>query len=65
MDGVEILRDRYGTRIGEVRITGSRQTLLDRYGYRLSEYDAHLDLTRDKYGTVIGHGNLLVTLLPP
>jgi hypothetical protein len=63
MTGHEILRDRYGMRIGEVQINGSQQVLHDRYGYRLGRYDSHDDLTRDQYGNVVGRGNLLMTLL--
>jgi hypothetical protein len=63
MLGTEILRDRYGMRIGEIRVNGSRQVLHDRYGYILGSYDSHDDFTRDQYGTVVGRGNLLVTLL--
>jgi hypothetical protein len=63
MDGIEVLRDRYGERIGEVVLKGSRQTLRDKYGNPLGAYDSHTDLTTDRYGNLIGRGNLLATLL--
>ena len=63
MQGTEILRDKYGMRIGEIRIEGSKQTLWDKHYNRLGSYDANDDWTRDKYGNFVGRGNLLVTLL--
>jgi hypothetical protein len=29
----ELLRDRYGTIVGQIIVEGTRQTLRDRYGY--------------------------------
>ena len=63
MDGTEVLRDRYGEKIGEIALRGSRQTLRDKYGNLLGQYDSHTDLTSDRYGNLIGRGNLLTTLL--
>jgi hypothetical protein len=63
MVGREILRDKYGNRLGEIESNGSKQTLRDTYGNRLGEYDSHNDFTRDKYTNLVGRGNLLVTLL--
>ena len=63
MKGVDVLRDRYGNRIGEIQIDGSKQVLVDRYFDRLGSYDSHDNLTRDKYGNVVGRGNVLVSLL--
>jgi hypothetical protein len=63
MTGREVLRDKYGTIIGEIRTEGSKQTLWDRHFNRLGSYDSHDDLTRDSYGNFVGRGNLLVTLL--
>ena len=63
MEGVEVLRDRNGNRIAEVQTTGSKQILRDKYGSRLGEYDAHTNRTVDKYGHLVGTGNLLTTLL--
>ena len=63
MSDRQILRDKYGVVLGEIRIDGSKQTLFDRHFNRLGEYDARTDWTRDKYGNPVGRGNLLVTLL--
>ena len=63
MTGHEVLRDRYGNRIGEIEINGSKRILRDKYGNRLGEYDSHSDWTRDKYGNPIGQGDLLAALL--
>jgi hypothetical protein len=63
MDERELLRDRYGTVIGQIVYIGSRQTLRDRYGYMLGWYEPATDLTHDKYGMIIGRGNTLLTLL--
>jgi hypothetical protein len=52
MQGTEVLRDNYSTRIGEVRIDGSKQVLRDRYGDILGSYDSHDDLTRDKHEAI-------------
>jgi hypothetical protein len=60
MKGVDVLRDKYGNRIGEIQIDGSKQVLVDRYFVRLGSYDSHDNLTRDKYGNVVG-----VTAQPP
>jgi hypothetical protein len=41
MTGREVLRDRYGNRIGEIEFNGSKRVLRDKYGDRLGEYDSH------------------------
>jgi hypothetical protein len=63
MNGNEILRDRHGNKLGEVVIRGSISTLHDKHGDRLGQYDTHDGFTWDKYGNVIGRGDLLATLL--
>ena len=63
MEGSEVLRDKYGNRIGEIQTTGRKQVLRDKNGNRLGEYDPHTNRTTDKYGRLVGSGNLLVTLL--
>jgi len=63
MEGNEVLRDRQGNRIAEIQTTGSKQVLRDKYGNRVGEYDAHTNRTTDKYGNLVGTGNLLLTLL--
>ena len=47
MKGVDVLRDRYGNRIGEIQIDGSKQVLVDRYFNRLGSYDSHDNLTTE------------------
>jgi hypothetical protein len=61
--GHEVLRDRYGNRIGGIEIDGSKRILRDKAGNRLGEYDSASGWTRDKYGDPVGHGDLLATLL--
>ena len=56
MKGVDVLRDQYGNRIGEIQIDGSKQVLVDRYFVRLGTYNSHDNLTRDSYGNVVGRG---------
>ena len=48
------------TETGSAQIDGSKQVLVDRYFVRLGSYDSHDNLTRDKYGNVVGRGNVLV-----
>jgi hypothetical protein len=47
MKGVDVLRDKYGNRLGEIQIDGFNQVLVDRYFVRLGSYDSHDNLTRD------------------
>jgi hypothetical protein len=60
----EILRDRYGHKLGEVVIQGSKRILRDEYGHKLGEYDESDGMTRDDRGRLIARGDLLLTLLP-
>ena len=53
MEGSEVLRDRYGSRIGEIQTIGSKQVLRDKYGSRLGEYDPHTNRTTDQYGRLV------------
>jgi hypothetical protein len=59
----EVLRDRNGNVIAQIETNGSKQILRDKVGNKLGEYDSRYNETRDKYSNVIGHGNLLLTLL--
>jgi hypothetical protein len=45
MEGSEVLQDRSGNRIGEIRTLGPKQILRDKVGNRLGEYDARSNLT--------------------
>lgn len=57
----QVLRDRYGSKIGEIRTNGSREEIYDKYGSKLGYFDGRY--TYDRYGSKIGQGNLLTTLL--
>lgn len=57
----QILKDRYGIKIGEIRNEGTKQVIYDKYGIRLGYYDGRY--TFDKYGIKVGEGNLLTMLL--
>ena len=57
----EILKDRFGNRLGEIKDEGTRQTLYDKFGNRLGYYDGRY--TYDKFGNRFGEGNLLVAFL--
>ena len=66
MKGVDVLRDQYGNRIGEIQIDGSKQVLVDRYfslaSAHMSSHD-NADLATKITENVVGRGNVLVTLL--
>ena len=59
----EVLRDRYGHKIGEVVVQGTKRVLHDEYGHKLGDYDTRDGMTRDERGRLIGRGDLLLTLL--
>jgi hypothetical protein len=59
----EVLRDRYGRKIGEVRHNGSVSTIHDQTGKKLGEYRSSSNTTHDHTGRKIGMGNLLTALL--
>lgn len=57
----EILRDRLGHKIGEIRVEGNRDVIYDHLGHKLGYYDGKY--TYDRLGHKIGSGNLLTMLL--
>ena len=57
----QVLRDRLGNRIGEIKEEGSRLVIRDRIGNLLGYFDGKY--TRDRIGNIVGIGNLLTTLL--
>ena len=64
MTGHQVLRDKFGNRIGEIEINGSKHILRDKTGNFLgSNMIAHDNWTRDKFGNPVAKGDLLVTLL--
>lgn len=60
----EFLKDKYGRIIGEiVEKKDGVLELRDKYGKYLGKYDPKRNETKDRYGRLIGKGNLLVMLL--
>lgn len=57
----QVLRDRLGNRIGEIKEEGNKQTIYDRLGNRLGYYDGRY--TYDRYGNRVGEGNLLTRFI--
>lgn len=58
----QVLKDRAGHKLGEIRDEGNRQVIYDRTGHKLGYFDGKA--TFDRNGHKIGQGNLLTTLLP-
>lgn len=58
----QVLKDRTGHKLGEIRDEGNRQVIYDRTGHKLGYFDGKA--TFDRTGHKIGQGNLLTTLLP-
>ena len=58
----QVLRDKTGRRIGEIRSEGSKDAIFDATNRRLGYFDGRY--TYDNTGRKIGEGNLLTTLLP-
>ena len=63
MTGREVLRDKFGVFIGEIRIEGSKQTLWDKHFNRLGEYDRTFRLDAGQIRKPRGPRQFLVTLL--
>lgn len=57
----EVLKDKYGVKLGEVRDEGTKKVIYNKYGVKLGYYDGRY--TYDKYGVKVGEGNLLTMLL--
>ena len=57
----EVLKDRYGSKVGEIRESGSEKVIYDRYGVKLATYRD--GKTYDNYGALYGYGNWLVAFL--
>jgi hypothetical protein len=60
----QILKDKHGNRLGEIREEGMHLVIRDKHGNRMGTYDTKTNITRDKQGNRVGTGNLLTTLLP-
>lgn len=59
----QVLKDKLGNKIGEIRDSGTIQTIYDKLGNKLGEYRTKPNTTHDKLGNKIGSGNLLTTFL--
>lgn len=59
----QVLKDRLGNKIGEIRENGNILTIHDKLGNKLGEYRTKQNTTHDKLGNKIGSGNLLTTFL--
>ena len=57
----EVLKDRYGSKVGEIRESGGEKVVYDRYGSKLATYRD--GKTYDKYGSLYGYGNWLAAFL--
>lgn len=57
----EVIKDRSGRKLGEIRTEGNKEVIYDTYGRKLGWYDGKY--TYDKMGRKIGEGNFLTTLL--
>ena len=57
----EVLKDRYGVKVGENRENGRELTVYDRCGVKLATYRD--GKTYDKYGVMYGYGNWLAAFL--
>ncbi len=59
------LADKSGNTIGYIKTeSDGKLKLTDKAGNTLGHYDPKSDRTTNKVGVVVGHGNLLTTLLP-
>ena len=59
----EVLKDKYGMILGRIRDNGRELVLYDKYGMILGKYEKDTNKTKDKYGLIVGTGNLLVAFL--
>ncbi len=57
----QVLKDRYGRKIGEIKDRGSKQEIYNELGRKCGYFDGRY--TFDELGRKVGEGNLLVTLL--
>jgi hypothetical protein len=59
----QILKDRFGNRIGEIRKEGTYYWIVDRNGNRLGYYNPSTNTTYDIHGNKVAEGNFLTNLL--
>jgi YD repeat-containing protein len=60
----EVIIDKYGYVLAKFEKNGTTTVMYDKYHIRIAQFDSNEGYTRDKYGSKIGDGNLLMTLLP-
>ncbi|MFA6989581.1 MAG: hypothetical protein WC197_05885 [Candidatus Gastranaerophilaceae bacterium] len=59
----QILYNNHNQVIAQIRDESSNQRIYDASGRLLGRYEVSLDTTFDSSGSVIGKGNLLITLI--
>lgn len=59
----QVLKNKQGNCIGEIREQSRWFVPHDKCGNRLGEYDPKANVTKNKQGNQVGTGNLLTTLL--
>lgn len=59
----DILKDKNGNKIAEIKSQGGRLVIVDRGGNKLGSYDPNTNTTYDKSGNKYGSGNLLTSLI--
>jgi len=60
----QVLKDKNNIVIGYIETDSTgKQTVMDKNYYTKGYYDPKSDLTKDNNHNIIGHGNLLSTLL--
>ena len=56
----QVLKDRLGRKIGEIKSEGNKDVIYDKLGRKLGYFDGRY--TYDRLGRKIGEGNLLTSL---
>ncbi len=59
----EILKDRYGHKIGTIKEVGNKLYIYDEHGHKAGYYDPNTNKTYDEHGHFVGTGNLLTSLI--
>jgi len=59
----EILKDRMGNVLGEIKQQGSDLVITDKYGNVKGTYNPGSNITYDTNGSTMGSGNLLSSLI--
>lgn len=59
----QVLRDKQGRKIGEIKDVSGKQIIYDAQGRKLGSFDPKTNTTHDSQGRKVGTGNLLTSLL--